>query len=151
MGKVLRERLKWEKNQKQRNMDPVMPVCNIFMSQLWWWTNQGRSDGCFSASSAHGMFHKIHCKFHNSNAYIGLNSTRTFLRTIDGGEITFDNKPKLPKLQNIASHVTECKGSKTDKTIMSWLARSRSITKEHWDDGGIFKGERIESTSHRHL
>ena len=31
-------------------------------------------------------------------------------------DITFDMEPKLPKLQNLAGHVTDCKGAKTDKT-----------------------------------
>ena len=30
-------------------------------------------------------------------------------------DITFDMEPKLPKLQNLAGHVTECKGTKDDK------------------------------------
>ena len=55
-----------------------------------------------------------YCKFYNGNTHIKLNSTCTFLRTIDGAEITFDNEPKLPKLQNLASHVTNCKGAKTN-------------------------------------
>ena len=40
---------------------------------------------------------------------------RSFPRTVDGAEITFDMEPKLPKLHNLASHVTECKGAKRDE------------------------------------
>ena len=47
-----------------------------------------------------------------------LNSTRTFPRTVDGVEVTFDDEPKLPKLQNLATHTTDCKGAKTDKTTI---------------------------------
>jgi hypothetical protein len=41
-----------------------------------------------------------------------LNSGRSFKRTVDGA---FDTEPKLPKLQNLAGHVAECKGGKVDK------------------------------------
>ncbi|KAG5650564.1 hypothetical protein H0H81_011807 [Sphagnurus paluster] len=37
---------------------------------------------------------------------------RTFVRTIDGKEITFDDEPVLPKLNNLATHVNECKKTK---------------------------------------
>jgi hypothetical protein len=41
-----------------------------------------------------------------------LNSARSFKRTVNGA---FDTEPKLPKLQNLAGHVAECKGGKVDK------------------------------------
>ena len=34
------------------------------------------------------------------------------MRTIDGKNITFDDEPVLPKLNNLATHVTECKKTK---------------------------------------
>ena len=36
------------------------------------------------------------------------------MRTVDGEGITFDDEKKLPKLQNLAGHITECKGIKTN-------------------------------------
>jgi len=48
------------------------------------------------------------------DAHIKLNSTRSFPRTVDGANITFDMEPKLPKLNNLAGHVPECKGAKDD-------------------------------------
>lgn len=45
-----------------------------------------------------------------------MNSTRSVPRTIDGQDITFDMEPKLPKLQNLAGHVADCKGKDTEKT-----------------------------------
>ena len=39
-------------------------------------------------------------------------STRSFPRTVDGGDVTFDMEPKLPKLHNLAGHVLDCKGAK---------------------------------------
>ncbi|KAF8806991.1 hypothetical protein BYT27DRAFT_6615777 [Phlegmacium glaucopus] len=53
--------------------------------------------------------------------------TRTFPRTVDGMDITFDMEPKLPKLQNLAGHVTDCKGAKTDKT----KTRDEPTSEEH--------------------
>jgi hypothetical protein len=44
-----------------------------------------------------------------------LHSTRSFQRTVDGPDITFDMESKLPKLNNLAAHVPECKGAKDDK------------------------------------
>ena len=44
-----------------------------------------------------------------------LRSKRSFTRTIVGIDITFDMEPKLPKLQNLATHISECKGSKTQE------------------------------------
>jgi len=52
-----------------------------------------------------------------------LNSTRTFPRTVDGVEVTFDDEPKLPKLQNLATHTTDCKGAKTDKTTIEPIGK----------------------------
>ena len=49
------------------------------------------------------------------NAHIKLtNSMHSFPRTIDGTNINFDMEPKLPKLNNLAGHVLECKGAKDD-------------------------------------
>ena len=50
----------------------------------------------------------------NSYAH-GSNSTRSFQRTVDGTNIMFDMEPKLPRLNNLAGHVSECKGAKDDK------------------------------------
>jgi len=36
-------------------------------------------------------------------------SVRTFTRTIEGDNITFDDEPILPKLNNLATHYNECK------------------------------------------
>ena len=44
------------------------------------------------------------------------NSARSFPRTIDSTDITFDMEPKLPKLNNLAGHIGECKGAKDKKT-----------------------------------
>jgi hypothetical protein len=38
-----------------------------------------------------------------------LSSVRTFTQTIEGDSITFDDKPILPKLNNLATHYNECK------------------------------------------
>jgi len=51
----------------------------------------------------------------NGDAYHQSNSTHSFPRTIDGVDIAFDMELKLPKLQNLAGHVMECKGTKDDK------------------------------------
>ncbi|KAF4612503.1 hypothetical protein D9613_012755 [Agrocybe pediades] len=37
---------------------------------------------------------------------------RTFERTVDGTDITFDSEPVLPKLNNLATHVKDCKRTK---------------------------------------
>jgi len=34
------------------------------------------------------------------------------VRTIDGKNITFDDEPVLPKLNNLATHITQCKKTK---------------------------------------
>jgi hypothetical protein len=39
----------------------------------------------------------------------------SFPRTVNGKDITFDTEPKLPRLQNLAGHVAECKGAKDNK------------------------------------
>ena len=51
----------------------------------------------------------------NGDAHIGLNSRCSFPRTVNGKDISFNMEPKLPKLHNLAGHVTECKGIKDDK------------------------------------
>ena len=51
----------------------------------------------------------------NSDAYNQSNSTHSFPRTVNGVDMTFDMELKLLKLQNLAGHVTECKGAKDDK------------------------------------
>jgi hypothetical protein len=43
-------------------------------------------------------------------------SVRTFPRTVDSKDVTFDSEPKIPKLNNLATHVVECK-KKTDDSI----------------------------------
>ena len=41
----------------------------------------------------------------------------SFSRTVDGVDVTFNMEPKLPRLQNLASHVIDCKGTKTDEDL----------------------------------
>jgi hypothetical protein len=48
------------------------------------------------------------------DAHIKLNSMHSFPRTVDGANITFDMELKLPKLNNLAGHVPECKVAKDD-------------------------------------
>ena len=33
-------------------------------------------------------------------------------RTVSGKDISFDMEPKLPKMQNLAGHISDCKGTK---------------------------------------
>jgi hypothetical protein len=81
---------------------------------LWQlWTGRGKSIGNSSVASVLGMSKMVYKV--NGDAYRQSNSTCSFPRTIDGVDITFDMEPKLPKLQNLAGHVTECKGTKDDK------------------------------------
>jgi hypothetical protein len=87
-------------------------VCNIFMSLQPSWTGLGRNAGSSGAVSALGMSTQYRA---SSDAYIELNSTRSFPRTVNGEDVTFDMEPKLPRLQNLAGHVTECKGAKDNK------------------------------------
>ena len=37
-------------------------------------------------------------------------STRSVQRTVSGKDISFDMEPKLPKMQNLAGHISDCKG-----------------------------------------
>jgi hypothetical protein len=90
-----------------------MQACNIFTILWLLWTGQGKSVGNSGAASVHGMSKMVYRV--NSDAYRQSNSTRSFPRTVDGVDITFDTEPKLPKLHNLAGHVTECKGTKDDK------------------------------------
>ena len=43
-------------------------------------------------------------------------SVRTFTRTVDGKDVTFDDEEKLPQLNNLATHAFRCNGSKTKTT-----------------------------------
>ena len=61
----------------------------------------------------------------NSDAYNLSNSICSFPRTVDGADMNFDMEPKLPKLQNLAGHVTECKGAKDDM-------KRDELTSEEW-------------------
>ena len=90
-----------------------MQVYNIFTILRWLWTGRGKNVGNSGVASVLGMSKTVYRV--NSDAYRQSNSTRSFARTVDGVDITFDMEPKLPKLQNLAGHVTECKGAKDDK------------------------------------
>jgi hypothetical protein len=77
------------------------------------WTGQGKSVGNFGVASVLGMSKTVYGV--KNDAYHWSNSTRSVPRTVNGVDMTFDKEPKLPKLQNLAGHVTECKGAKDNK------------------------------------
>ena len=60
-------------------------------------------------------------------------------------------EPKLPKLQNLATHVTDCKGTKMDRLEKADKWGTHEFEMECWDDGGIFEGRRVESRSDCHV
>jgi hypothetical protein len=72
-----------------------------------------------------------------------LDSTRSFARTIDGADITFDKEPRLPKLHNLAGHVPECKGSKDNENdaplseAQMNLKKSAEIMEAYLKDGEL--------------
>ena len=39
---------------------------------------------------------------------------RTFLRTVDGENVSFNDEEKLPQLNNLATHISQCKGIKAN-------------------------------------
>ena len=85
------------------------------MSQPLSLTGWGTSAGSSGADSVLGKFNLS--IINGKNAYIKLNSTRSFTRTVDGVDVTFDMELKLPRLQNLATHVTDCKGTKVDQDL----------------------------------
>lgn len=86
---------------------------NIFTILQLLWTGQGRDVGSSDVASVLGMLKTVSRV--NGDAYCQSISTRSFPRTVDGVDVTFDMEPKLPKLHNLAGHVAECKGAKDDK------------------------------------
>ncbi|KAJ7572408.1 hypothetical protein C8J56DRAFT_709855, partial [Mycena floridula] len=57
--------------------------------------------------SAGNLRWEFRCKY--------CSSTRTFVRQVQGNNICFDDEPKLPPLNNLATHHSQCKGFKQQK------------------------------------
>jgi hypothetical protein len=53
-------------------------------------------------------------------------STWSVQRTVSGKDISFDMEPKLPKMQNLAGHISDCKGTKEAKEQKKISQRARS-------------------------
>ena len=47
-----------------------------------------------------------------------MSRIRTVLRTVEGANITFDHEPNLPKLNNLAMHVSDCKKRKVGDQVV---------------------------------
>ncbi|KAF4609484.1 hypothetical protein D9613_012328 [Agrocybe pediades] len=59
---------------------------------------------------------------------------RTFERTVDGTDITFDSEPVLPKLNNLATHVKDCKRTKGFNNDNPTIPASEQFNLKHSAD-----------------
>lgn len=77
-----------------------------------------------------------------------LSRIRTFVRTVDGPDIVFDDEPKMPLLNNLATHINDCKKkdlleSNEDsietepKTETFNLRKSAEMLKEYFKKGEL--------------
>ena len=68
---------------------------------------EGKSGGNSSVDTANGTVRVMYSK--GSDLTCLSDSVRRVERTVDGKAMKFSDEPKLPKLNNLATHVTECK------------------------------------------
>ena len=116
MGYQLYGLLRKRRRGKERGEDLQMRVCSTSRTRSLCKMGKVISTGNFDANIAQ---HKESIQFAWTFNH-RVHRIHTFVRTIDGPKITFDDEPNLPKLNNLASHVSECqkKNRKTgDKTV----------------------------------
>lgn len=115
-------------------------ACNIFTSRFKLYLVR-RNDGSLNVESAKREF--ILCPFYNCLlAKINVR-IRTFRRTVDGPDKTFDDEPILPALNNLSSHATVCqkkqRSNDTDDEVplTTNLKRSAELMAQYLREGEL--------------